>query len=110
MSHLLIRDEYNDEEIVFTAGMNWFEYSPICRAKHVGDFVTDVIRLPQLSPVFLSDVVVRHPLLKSWDNVKLERLVFNAHMYHGTRFKEDLIASGETRYLKRKGFQSTALV
>ena len=103
VSHLLLRDEYNDEEVVFTAGMNWFEYSPICRAKHVGDFLTDVIRLPQLSSRVLSNLVVCHPLLKSWDIVKLERLVCNAFVYHGSDSKKLLIGSGETRYLKRKG-------
>ena len=110
VSHLLSRDEYEEEKFVFAAGMNWFEYSPVSRAIHVEEFLTDVIRLPQLTSAFLSDTVASHPLFKAWDRVKLERLVYEAQVYHSSTSKEQLIASGEVRYLKRKGCQTSGSI
>lgn len=110
VSHLLSREDYIVEEIVFTAAINWFKYNPVCRAKHVEEFLTDVVRLPQLTPVFLTDVVACHPLLKAWDVTKLKLLVYEALVFHTTASQERLIASGEIRYVKRKGREVVGMV
>ena len=111
VSHLLSRSEYNDEKIVFAAAINWFEYNTVCRTKHVEEFLTTVVRLPQLTPVFLTGVVACHPFLKACSATKLEHLVSEALVYQTTRSaRKKLIASGELRYLKRKGWKSTTMV
>ena len=81
VSHLLSRPDNDEEEIVYVAAINWFEYSPIYRATYIEEFLMDVIRLPQLTRVFLSDVVECHPLLKAWDVSKLICLVDEALEY-----------------------------
>ena len=110
VSHLLSRTEYNDEEIVFAAAINWFEYNPVCRATHVEELLMDVIRLPQLAPEFLSGVVLCHPQLKAWDETKLKSLVDEAIEYQITPMADRAMATNEIRYLKRKGRKTTMVV
>ena len=95
---------------MFTTAINWFKNNIVGRSTHFEAFLNDVIRLPQLSPIFLSDVVLCHPLLKAWDVVKLERLICEALAYHVTGFKDRLVASGELRFSKRKGHATNGAV
>ena len=102
VSHIVSRSEYNKKEDVFAATIYWFAYEPNGRAKHVEEFMTDLIRLPQFSSSFLTDVVLCKPLFKGWNVSKLKHLVCDAFAYHATTFKDLVVVSGGVFYLKQR--------
>ena len=102
MSELMMREKYN-ERIVFVAAIKWVEHDLKSRRQHLEELFTRVVRLPQLSAEFLSDVVVCHPLVESVHTSSFQRVFIEACQYQGmknpdTRFP----AASAMRFLHRQ--------
>ena len=74
MSELLSQEKYN-ERIVFAAAIKWVEHDLETRRQHLEELLTRVVRLPQLTAEFLSDVVVCHPLVESVQTSSFQRVL-----------------------------------
>ena len=102
MSELMMREKYN-ERIVFVAAIKWVEHDLKSRRQHLEELFTRVVRLPQLSAEFLSDVVVSHPLVEFVQTSSFQRVLLEAFQYQtmknpDTRFP----AASAMRFLHRQ--------
>ncbi|PIK52486.1 putative kelch-like protein 5, partial [Apostichopus japonicus] len=79
--HLLASDDLNvpSEETVYHALLAWAKNDLVHRKKDLSQLLAE-IRLPLLSPQFLSDTVDSESLIK--ENTRCQRLVMEAMKYH----------------------------
>ncbi|XP_076253824.1 kelch-like protein 5 [Rhynchophorus ferrugineus] len=98
MAKLLASDDLNvhSEEQVFNALMSWIQHDPAKRKKHIGKLLA-LIKLPFLSPAFLSDQV--EPAIGS--DPFCQKLIMNAMKYHLLPERRIQMANQTTR--PRKG-------
>ena len=66
MLELVSHDELhvNSEEVVFDAVLKWVKHEPKARSEYLPELLTKV-RLPLLTPQFLSDKVATEELVRS---------------------------------------------
>ena len=88
---------------MFAAAIKWVEHDLESRRQHLEELLTRVVRLPQLTAEFLSDVVVSHPLVELVQTSSFQRVFFEAFQYQtmknpDTRFP----AASALRFLHRQ--------
>lgn len=75
MKNLLISDDLNVvcEEQIFHALMSWINCDPISRRQHIG-YLLGFVKLPLLSPIFLTDQV--EPAVEGKQKLPLKAFLF----------------------------------
>ncbi|XP_063970300.1 kelch-like protein 5 [Lytechinus pictus] len=94
--NLFSSDDLNvpNEETVYYALLAWANYDVVSRQSEIAKLL-EHIRLPLLSPQFLSDAVDNNPLFKGDD--KCQRLIMDAMKYHLLPERRPLMQSARTK-------------